>query len=196
MDDKLYDYSRILKEIEYYNFYDIQIGYDNINYIVPSTLKTNMFSVIPLFKINPYSMILDNSNDINNKFFYITITANNHRKSDKISIKKPKLFSEFKLNDVNILPILNEDKYYHQIEIPRGDYNYLLIQREPKTTSFFALSQGSMCYPFKMNYHYLPINRDSISTYLNYYKQDKDSYINIVPNNDYIYKYIDIYMSD
>ena len=49
-----------------------------------------------------------------------------------------------------------------------------------------------MCYPFALYYHYLPINRDSISTYLNYYKQDKDSYINIVPNNDYIYKYIDL----
>ncbi len=58
-------------------------------------------------------MVLDISNDINNNFFYITIISNNHKKTDKISIKKPKIFSEFKLNDVNILPILNEENYYH-----------------------------------------------------------------------------------
>lgn len=59
--DDLLDYS-LISDI-YPIRIEIEITYDKLEYIVPSVLRNNNYmysSIIPLFKLNPYTMISEN----------------------------------------------------------------------------------------------------------------------------------------
>ena len=74
-DKNLYDFSFILPN--YYNsYYDTQISYDDLKFIVPINKYKDIYlyniisPIIPLFQVNPYEYISENDE---NKFFYILI---------------------------------------------------------------------------------------------------------------------------
>ena len=189
--DNLYDYSIIRPYPQFDSYLDIQIEYDNIKYEVPWDLDTkfnSLNSIIPLFKLNPYSFVLENSKD-SNKSYFITMYNKNEYKSEKILIKKPKLFSELKLNTFNLLPSLKgEDlKYYYQIKIPKGDFNYSYIQSFP--TEYLSISELSFTYPILFSYYKTSIenfliNKNKDFEYLNYYDTENLNYINIATNGN------------
>ena len=187
--DTLYDYSIIFKKGREF---DVQIIFDNFIYAVPSEINNEyLFPIIPLFKLNPYSKISDSLNE--NKFFYITIYNKDNK--DKILIKKPKLFSQFELNKINILPALNGEnsKYYHQIEIPENDDNYLYFQTTNKT-SYLSISNSSINYVYNTPYTYnsfindIPLIKNNKMKFINYYNTEFDVYINIASSKDYFFK--------
>ena len=83
--DNLYDYSIIHSYPQSDSYLDIQIEYDNIKYEVPWDLDTkfnSLNSIIPLFKLDSYSLVLDNSKD-SNKSYFITMFNKNKYKSGK-----------------------------------------------------------------------------------------------------------------
>ena len=192
--DTLYDYSIIFPNDNYFKYFDVQIIFDNFIYAVPSEIVSEyVFPIIPLFKLNPYSKISDYLNE--NKFFYITIY--NKDKKDKILIKKPKLFSQFKLNTFNILPALNGEnsKYYHQIKIPVKDDNYLYIQ-SLNETNYLSIQHSSILYTFSILYNVnkidindIPlIKNDNNFEFINYYDTEFEVYINIASSKDHSFK--------
>ena len=190
--DTLYDYSIIFPNDNYFKYFDVQIIFDNFIYAVPSEIVSEyVFPIIPLFKVNPYSKISDSLNE--NKFFYITIYNKDNK--DKILIKKPKLFSQFELNKINILPALNGEnsKYYHQIEIPENDDNYLYFQTTNKT-SYLSISNSSINYVYNTPYTYnsfindIPLIKNNKMKFINYYNTEFDVYINIASSKDYFFK--------
>ena len=71
---------------------------------------------IPLFNLNPYDEIENNLLD-ENKFFYILIYS---KYESQIYIRKPKLFSNVKLNTFNFFSELNKSNliYYYKIKLP------------------------------------------------------------------------------
>lgn len=193
----LLDYSLIsdidLKRIE------IEIAYDKLEYIVPSVLKNNNYmysSIIPLFKLNPYTMISENKTDTNDKYFCFLI-YNERYDEINLLLKKPKIFSEIKFNELNILPqLINENKnYYYQINISKIDYNYLsaqIINYNNSLNSIEAsLYHNSFYNPVYLNNAKINIiSLDKSYQYLNIYDTKNINYINIAPSiesihNDY-----------
>ena len=135
-DESYYNYSFIQNYLTYFHRYYIDISYDKIEFM---TLKfiykhidiNNIYEYshfVPLFKVNPYSYIPNNSIKSNNKFFYILLF--NYESSNLyISIKKPRLFTNINLNKINTFPQLKgeDEKYYYKILIPNEGYDSLLI---------------------------------------------------------------------
>ena len=191
--DDLYDYSIYL--IQNGN-YDAQIVYDNLIYAVPTLPKQkNLFPLIPLFKINPYLYISDNSNEDNNKFIYIILFNRNYR--SRIVIKKPKLFSQFKLNQANIITELDEkdSKYYYQIEIPKSDDDYFYIQTSCYYSSI-SFSYSSIHYILSLdfrdnsnnNINDIPLNKNNIG-FINLYETSSNYSFLITSSKEYLYRY-------
>ena len=183
--DTLIDYSIIFPKER--NF-DVQIKFDNIIYAVSSGNNVDdLFPIIPLFKFNPYSKISDNLNE--NKYFFITIY--NKENKEKIFIKKPKLFSEFELNKINILPALNGEnsKYYHQFKIREKDDNYLYLQTLNET-KYLSVSHSSIHYIFPSLYttdiNDIPLIKNNNLEYINYYNTEYDVIINIASSKDFL----------
>ena len=132
------------------SLYDVEISYDNIQFIVPISRPkyTYSFSISPiihLFNINPYEQISQNDD---NKFFYILIYTYINRLLT-FYIQKPIIFTDIlKFKTINVLPNLINNIYYYKIKIPKGDYYSLLIE----TTSSYedikmSLSKDNIQYP-------------------------------------------------
>ena len=181
--------------------------YDKLEFqvIYKKEYKHEIAPIIPLFRVNPYEQINKNSllNTDNNKYFYILIY--NYIYQKKVHIKKPMLYSNVKLNTINVLPKLNENnkKYYYQIKFPepQGDYNSLLIQTIKAGFPYkMALSKNYIQYPFKSYFYFfehhfnVPYDKRDKNQilYLNYYDVDTiPGYINFVGTNEHVY--IDTY---
>ena len=202
-DKDLYDYSMIFPRGNYihaysYSFY-ADISYDKLEYIsVYKAFNNGISPIIPLFKVNPYNTIKNDSLDTN-KFFYITIY--NYYDEKQFYIKKPMLYSDIKFNKMNILPKLNENnkQFYYQIKIPEseGNYNSLLVQTIKTNFSLIiSFSKNNIEYPY-INIHHkyehyfnIPFDRRDKKncSFLNYYDVDNaPGYINLVETNDHIY---------
>ena len=200
--EDLYDFSILFlgdnKTISYKNLFYCDISYDKLEY---QTINKNYFNeqtspIVPLFRVNPYEQITENSLNDENKYFYILIY--NYYRQMKIYIKKPMLYTDIKLNNITALPQLNEkDKYYCQIKLPEieEDYNSLIVQ---VTKSGFpiklSLSKNYIQYPILYYEDYFKIpynNRDKNQIfYLNYYYADSYlGYINLVGTNEYVNPY-------
>ena len=195
-DENLYDFSIIFSNYIYKKF-DIDILYDNLQYVVPidGINFAPISPIIPLFKVNPYNYIYENND---NKFLYILIYFYDDYEKN-ITIKKPKILNDaFKFNTINPFPTLTDKKYYYQIKIPKEDYNSLLIEtiytwwNQIKMT----LSKDYIQYPINhvkngLYSNKFIINKDNSEKdlYLNYYDTDYDyGYINFV-KNIYSFKY-------
>ena len=208
LNEELYDFSIIIHdELSYYdeNYYDIQILYDKIEFIVPkydifsySTVKCPPnFPLIPLFKTNPYLTLSEKDKNSGDKFFYILLYNNNiYKNKMNIYIKKPKLFSITQFSTINKLPQLKgeeEQYYYYKIYFPDGDYNSLLVQFTGNGFRFSLFKNSIQCI-FEHtveNFYNLPIDKTdkmNNNSYINYYDAvSSDAYINLVPRNEYIY---------
>ena len=196
--EDLYDFSILLLNT---TNNDIHISYDDLKYQVPKNkiLYPNS-PIIPLFKTNPYDYIEEKGE---NAFFYILIYNLNYNARD-IIIKKPKLYSDIKLNEINILPQTAEDevKYYYQIEVPEFDSAFLLVQAiKTFSTLKMTISKNSIHYPLTNNYeefihHFnIPIEDTEKSVYLNYFETDSfPGYINLVGGNQI--NYPSLHLSD
>ena len=189
--EELYDYSIIFPD----SYNNLLISYDKLVYQIPELGEYNS-PLFPLFKTNPYDSIV--SKDSNNKYFYISI-FNNFIKEIEVLIKKPKIYTGVKLNQINILPQLkNEDKkYYYQIEVPESNHN-LLIQTKNDKKFKISLSIDSIQYPLidtsskNIDFYYnSPIdeyNNPKKKIYINYYDiNNSDGFINIFEANELIH---------
>ena len=207
LNDDLYDFFILFPGENhtqtYNNLFYFDILYDKLEFqvIYKKEWRYKTAPIIPLFRVNPYEHIKNNSllNIDNNKYFYILIY--NYYNQKKVQIKKPMLYSNIKLNTINVLPQLNENnkKYYYQIKLPepQGDYNSLLIQTI--NTGFpikMTLSKSYIQYPFKLYYNFfyhhfnVPYDKRDKNQilYLNYYDVDSTpGYINFVGTNEHIY---------
>ena len=127
-DQSLYDFSIILPRY-LLSIYDILISYEDFQFIAPLdkfevTSSGRISPIIPLFKVNPYEHI---SEQDNNKYFYILIYLLKGSNKE-YSIKQAKIYTDIlKFNTINPLSKLDK-KYYHQLKIPKTDYNSLLIE--------------------------------------------------------------------
>ena len=185
--EDLYDFSLLLLNT---TNNDIQISYDSLKYLVPKNKVVYQNSpIIPLFKTNPYNYI---SKQKSKRFLYISIYNLNYN-TREILIKKPKLYSDIKLNEIYTLPQTTEDdkKYYYQIALPEGDYTFLKAQAiKTNSTLKMTLSINSIHFPLVNNYeifyhHFnIPINANNKKIYLNYFETDSyPGYINLVVEN-------------
>ena len=175
---------------------EIEISYDNIEYLVPrkvlgTGIYTYKYDLINLFKTNPYSFISENDKNSNDKLFYILIT--NVKTASSFLFQKPMIIS-FELNNLTIVPKLeNSQNTYYQINIPKGDYNSLLFQiiRNEKDFEIFQMSipHNNIEYPYRFsNKFYYSIPIDKTNPCINIYNTDNINYINIVPSKEIIYK--------
>ena len=202
LNEDLFDFSIKLPSYNIYNkvYYDFQIIYDKIEFIVPifDCRKQVENFLIPLFKRNPYLYLSEKDKESNDKFFYILI-YNYHYNDMNYSIKKPKLFSATELNTIYKLPKLKEEeeKYYYKIFFPEGNYSSLLARVIGDDLKSY-LSLNSIQYEFSDiddNYFNIPINKNDImnnNSFLNYYgSSSSDSYIIFNPKEEvkYIPKY-------
>ena len=201
-DEKYYNYSIMLNSISYSDRCHIEISYDKIEFITKNYNQKDIYeynNIIPLFKVNPYSYIPNNSEKSDEKFFYILI-YNPYCIQEYIYIKKPKLFTDIKPKQINTFPQLKgeDEKYYYQIPLLNEDYDSLLIQtyNDRKLLSF-TLSEDNEVYPiFSDNYlHILPIDKKDIlnkNVFLNYYGASfYDGNINFISKNEYVKHTID-----
>ena len=197
-DESLYDFSIIFNYYEYLK-YDVEIVYDDLQFIVPIYeskyyIGINISPIIPLFKINPYNQI----NEIeDNKFFYILIKSYDNSEYAQLyrnfSIKKPKVFTDtLSFNKINVIPKATDNKYYYQIKIPKEDYISLLIETIYSWRELIiSLSKDKDQYPFIQSqkrrfysYRFMINNNKEKDLYLNYYKTEYDyGYINFVDYN-------------
>ena len=190
----LYDFSINIPEQK--SLLDIQITYDKIEFAVPRSYirYDEIYPIIPLFNINPYTKIPSNSNSSDDKYFYITI-YNGGEFNKKIFIKKPKNVFESQLNQLNILPKLTEEnkQFYHRIKIPKGDYHFLTIQPSKNgiETNEISISKNNYFYGTVFHNYYLTLFIDdgTQSSYINFYSTDDIGFINFIPRKDYFYKY-------
>lgn len=200
LNEDLYDFSILLLNT---TNNDIQISYDSIKYLVPKNKVVYQNSpIIPLFKTNPYNYI---SNQKSDSFLYILIYNLNYN-AREILIKKPKLYSDINLNEINTLPQATEDdkKYYYQIPLPEeGNYNFLKAQAIKTNNAVkMTLSINSIHFPLINNYeifyhHFnIPIYAKNKKIYLNYFEIDPyPGYINLVAENQKNYPSIYPYIS-
>ena len=183
----------------YSNLFYVDISYDKLELMAKFNKHLeNISPVIPLFQINPYNYIKDNSLISEEKFFYIYI-INEYKYEQNIYIKKPKIYSDLEFNKLNILPQLDENNllYYYQLKIPEPqNNNYILVQSKrggfPQKMSY---SKNYIPYPFLDDdiYFYFNIPYDkrdkSSDVYLNYYDvQETPGYINFLEVKENIYK--------
>jgi len=190
----LYNFSINIPEQK--SLMDIQITYDKIEFAVPRRYirYDEIYPIIPLFNINPYTKIPSNSNSSDDKYFYITI-YNEGDSNKKIFIKKPKNVVESQLNQLNILPKLTEEnkQFYHRIKIPKGDYQFITIQPLKNDTerNDISISKNNYFYGtvFHNNYLTIPIDDGTQISYVNFYSTDDIGFINFIPRKDYFYKY-------
>ena len=189
----IYQGSRVSKSINYF----IDISYDKPEFLVK--YNYDISPLTPLFKVNPYDYINKNILNSNDRFFYIVI-FNADANNQTIYIKKPKLYSDAKLNKINILNQLdgNNKKYYYQIKIPETvNNNYLSIQtlNEGNFATKMAFLKNGIEYPFlkinnyahHFNFPYDKRDKDS-SKYINFYDvEENPDYINFIEINEHIY---------
>ena len=151
---------------------------------------------IPLFNLNPYDEIENNLLD-ENKFFYILIYS---KYESHIYIRKPKLFSDFKLNTINFFSELNKSNliYYYKIKlpIPEKKNNSLSIQIDKQK----GYSQNAIFSKSNIQYHLIyenyllsyskyfniPYDKSSNFTFINYYLDDINGFINFIDSNEKI----------
>ena len=161
--------------------------------------------VMPLFKVNPYSYIPNNSIKSDDKFFYILL-FNYGNSKNHIIIKKPKLFTDININKLNTFPQLKgeDEKYYYNILVPMKGYDSLLIQTNIKSNSKFSFEKDNKIYPLdqsfllkyeyiinKYSLHYIPIHKNK-SIYLNYYGNSfSDGFIRFMSGNEVFLDKID-----
>ena len=194
MDENLFDYWISFSKK---SKVDVDISYDKIEYIAPRLSlilsNPNYHSIIPLFQINPYSMINEKSYNSDNKYFYICI-YNSYSSDDIIfQIKKPKIVSNIEFNKLNILPEIKDNNYYYKINIPKSEYNSLLVQiinsnnslNEIKTSISFDNIQIQKLF-YNSYYYSIPINK--LNPIINIYDTSNNNYINIVHKNEIINK--------
>ena len=201
--NNLFDYSIYLQDYSSYNVY-IDISYDTLEFqtINYKQIK-NGISFAPLFKVNPYNYI-ENNLLTNNKFFYILLYFDNEADiTAKIFIRKPKIFSDAKLNTFNYFPELSgeNEKYYYQIEYPKleGNYSYLFIQilgnqktcevLSKKNMQYFARRNEDIYYYYRYHYYIIPLNKAKNNyDYINFYSEFY-GYINFIQIKDFFYPY-------
>ena len=203
--EELYDFSIIFPAFNsifnsYSNNFYIDISYDKLELITKYNKKNHkdVSPVIPLFQVNPYNYIKDNSINSNEKYLYIYI-INEYNYEQNIYIKKPIIYSDVKFNKLNVLPQLKEKDsiYYYQLKIPEPkDNNYIYVQNKragfPQKMSY---SKNNILFPIldKSLYTYYNIpydKRDKNSVvYLHFYDvQDNPGYINFIETNEHIYR--------
>jgi hypothetical protein len=191
LNEDFYDYSIIIPN-DYDNYFyisqiGVQISYDKIEFLAhPNKIQRNFKKIIPLFNTNPYLFIPNNKDLDNNKFFYISIY--NFGDRNKINIQKPKLFSNVKINAINKLPLLKDNKYYYQIPFPKGEYNYLLVQYSCKNKEniFLKISKNDFIYDLEDN----KLSLEAISMKKNYLNTENNLYLNIyLSNSSEIYQF-------
>ena len=203
--DEFYNFSIIFPgyiddDFVFTNKFYIDISYDKLEFQT-KYLKDDEDSIspiIPLFQVNPYKYIQENLINSTDKFFYIFLVNDDYFEKT-IYIKKPMIYSNIKLNQINILPQLNENyaNYYYQLKIPEPqNNNYILVQNKkegfPQKMSF---CKNNIQYPylenFEMYVHYnLPYDKRAKNSaiYLNLYDvEDNPEYINFIETNKHIY---------
>ena len=193
--EEFYNFSIIFPGFDFY----VDISYDKLDLMAKFNRHLEDISpVIPLFQVNPYDYIKDNSIISEEKFFFIYI-INEYNYEQSIYIKKPKIYSDVEFNKINILPQLDENNllYYYQLKIPEPqNNNYILVQSKrggfPQKMSY---SKNNILYPFLDEdfYSYFNIPYDkrdkSSDVYLNYYDvQETPGYINFLEVKEKIYK--------
>ena len=174
---------------------DLEISYDSIEYVVPRKyFETNIIyhSIVPLFQINPYSMINEYTSNSNDVYFYIFIYNRYLDDAITFQIKKPEIVSKIDFNKLYALPAL-KDNYYYQINIPKSDYNSLIFQIINCNNTLkeiqISISNNYMQYQkvFSNSYYYsFPIN--NLNPIINIYDTKNNNYINIVKKNEIIKK--------
>ena len=210
--EDLYDSSLIIHKVEYpnsisYNYIYSDIVYDKLEFlsIIYERFEKAPAS-IPLFNLNPYDEIENNLLD-ENKFFYILIYS---KYESQIYIRKPKLFSDFKLNTINFFSELNKSNliYYYKIKLPiqEKNNNSLSIQidkqKDYSQNAIFSKSniQYHLIYEnYELSYSKyfnLPYDKNSNFTFINYYLDDINGFINFIDSNekidnDLLYKIIE-----
>jgi uncharacterized protein YrzB (UPF0473 family) len=198
--EEFYNFSIIFPGFDFY----VDISYDKLDLMAKFNRHLEDISpVIPLFQVNPYDYIKDNSIISEEKFFFIYI-INEYNYEQSIYIKKPKIYSDVEFNKINILPQLDENNliYYYQLKIPEPqNNNYILVQSKrggfPQKMSY---SKNNILYSFLDDdfYSYFNIPYDkrdkSSDVYLNYYDvQETPGYINFLEVKEKIYKdYFDL----
>ena len=196
-----FDFSIYLQDSSLYHLY-IDISYDIFEFqtIYYKHAKNGPPS-IPLFKINPYNYIESNLLS-NNKYFYILLFGYEDYSSKTIYIRRPKIFSDVKINTINYLPELKEDnkKYYYQIEYPKpkGNNSYLLIQIMRNSKNCELLSKQNIQYFLNkyiyystLYYYYIiPLyeRKNNNFDYINFYTE-YSGYINFIQTNELVYPY-------
>jgi len=212
--ESYYNYSIIQNNYYYYHRYYIDISYDKIEFMTLKPLNEYIGTknnyeyshLVPLFKVNPYSYIPNNTNKSDEKFFFILL-FNYGYKDYYISIKKPKLFTEINFQKINIFPQLKgeDEKYYNKILVPKEDYDSLLIQTDPNSNISFSYSKDNSAYSlnqiilnhdeniFSYSLFKIPIDKkENKNIYLNYYGNSfSDGYISFIPGNESILEKID-----
>ncbi len=146
--------------------------------------KNEMFPLIELFKSNPYSEELNDTN----KFFFITIY-----KGNEFLIKKEKKYdgTPLEFNKINIIPeLINENKkYFYKIELPKSDYNYMEIQTlNNHKYNYISLNNGFYRVINNFDYEsYYDSFKDEKeqSLFINYFDSDINNYINLIPKSEY-----------
>ena len=179
----------------------------NVNYNFENIYEYSHF--VPLFKVNPYSYIPNNSKKSDEKFFYILL-FNYGEDRYNILIKKPKLLTNINIKKINSFPKLKgeDEKYYYKIPVPNVDYKSLLIQTDSNYNIKFSLSKDNNIYPLDSSFldgyeytiysyslYYIPIDKKdrlNKNIYLNYYGNSySDGYASFISGNESILYKID-----
>ena len=181
-DKELFNYILVINNEES----NIQITYDTLTYAIPmgNYKKKEMFPLIELFKSNPYSKELNDTN----KYFFITIYGGR-----EFLIKKEKSYSDTPLefNKINIIPeLINENKkYFYKIKLPKGDYNYIEIQTL-NNNKYNYISLNNAFYRVLNNFYYESYydsfkDEKEQTLFINYFDSDINNYINLIPKREY-----------
>ena len=129
------------------------------------------------------------------KFFYILIYNPYYIYEKSICIKKPKLYTDIKLKQINSFPQLKgeEEKYYYKIPLPNEDYNSLLIQTYKNGNFSLSLLKDNLVYPISLNdenLYNISIDKKDIlnkNCYLNYYDTiSSDRYLNFMVGDAFV----------
>jgi len=206
-DANFYNFLIIQNQPNYKYRYLFEISYDKIEFLFLDFKleKINEFSQIVPFYVNPYSYIPNNSEKSDEKYFYILLYI--YGPFDfHLLIKRPKLFSDIKLNKIISFPKAEEENKgcYYKIPLPNGNYSSLLIQTNANYSNYFSLSINNTTYPL---YSFLstdlyalykiPIDKkDNGNIHLNYYGNSfSDGFLNFIPINESNITQFDSYLS-
>ena len=200
----LFDYSIYFRDFIASNNILVDISFDKLEFqTICYKIVDRAPTSIPLFRVNPYDYIQNNSSESNNKFFYILIYSG-YLEVSTVYIKKPMIYTDAKFNTINYLEKLtgNDDKYYYQIKFPKSDENYknLIIQIEKSDDIVKTLSKQNIQYSFYSTHfltdysdfhdYVIPFDKNNFDyfNYINHYS--KNGYINFIQTNERIYPYI------